>query len=620
MLCGIVSPAGTSARDCTEYDRLRMLAKGADPTVKGRLGFATAGLAVDVAEAGAVTAVVDGLLYSDEKDLGAARLVLDAFRRGGVDEVAQLRGRFAGLIWDAQREEGALVCDVLATRPAFWRVGMAGTVFAAEIPDLLSVLTTRPAPDELSLVMWLGDGTCPRGRTIYDGVSRLGPGEFVRLGRAGSHREICWQPHYHGIEPGARAKLAESLREEVYRSTSRRMVSGRNAIILSGGIDSSFVALAADEARPEGAHVSFYSGIFPGESFDETDKIRDAVSRLSGSASGLEIEPQGAIRLGLEFMKRWQVPFVGAGALIDMSAVRAAAHDGASVVLDGQTGDELFGFSPYVTSDLLRRGRLPSVYQLMRQWPMGRRATRRNLRWIFRNVVLRGAAPAALDDFVRSRRDRIEAAPPWLRREWKSSYMARENPWAWKRVSEGPLWWRFLYDTLIWAPHEELRLDYLHHRAALEGVVSESPLYDPDLISFVLGLSPEFAFDWRTDRPLARAAMSGRLPDSVVLQRQKADFTAFGIRTMVSGDDGPISWLLDAADLRIGRYIDVVRARDIWTRVRKGSEDSGWLAGLWNIVSAEIWLRTLEDSSFTDEMLARTDVRSPRSRRIALSH
>jgi len=48
---------------------------------------------------------------------------------------------------------------------------------------------------------------------------------------------------------------------------------------------------------------------------------------------------------------------------------KIAAADGITALLDGQGGDELFGFSPYLVADRVRHGRLLSSLRLARSFP-----------------------------------------------------------------------------------------------------------------------------------------------------------------------------------------------------------------------------------------------------------
>ena len=75
----------------------------------------------------------------------------------------------------------------------------------------------------------------------------------------------------------------------------------------------------------------------------------------------------GHIRLALEYQRDWGIPSGGPGYLLERPLLERAARDGALGILDGQGGDELFGFSPYLIADRARHGKLRAAVQLLAQ-------------------------------------------------------------------------------------------------------------------------------------------------------------------------------------------------------------------------------------------------------------
>ena len=149
---------------------------------------------------------------------------------------------------------------------------------------------------------------------------------------------------------------------------------------------------------------------------------------------------------------------------------------------------------------------------------------------------------------VRDRRAEAGDGAGWLLPHLRVQESELEDRWAWKLRGSGPLWWRHLADVQVYGPHREPRLEYLRHRAAAVGVIGESPLYDPDLIQYALTIPPELQFDPRVDRPLAREAACGLLPDAVRLQRQKADFSPFCHAAITGADAAGLDRVLTAPD------------------------------------------------------------------------
>jgi asparagine synthase (glutamine-hydrolysing) len=625
-MLGLYSCTDRGARELAEFARLTALHPEAEPVIRGPLAVTAIGADLGQAREGDFTCLMEGALYGRATQARAmglqasddAQLVARAHRRFGTDSLTRLRGRYATVLWDDARREGVLACDLLATRELFICRTAGALVFATELRDLLGLLPARPAPDEIGFTTWLGEGTCPADRTLYAGVSRLRAGELVALTARSAQTRRYWRPRPQPPITGTRAELVDGLRAQLQSAIAKRLSPRSSAVILSGGLDSSVVsALAA--ATPPGGQLRTYSAVFPGEDYDESEKIRQVNERIGVAPGAIEIAPQGTLWLALRYTRSWQLPLIAAGSLIDIAATQAAAQDGAEVVLDGQTGDELFGLSPYLLADRIRRGRLLGALALADQWPIGRRMSWRSKVWLIKELGLKGGAPHGLGRVVQGRRDRSGIGPPWLTPRLRRGFVQREDRWAWKQAARGPMWWRFLSDVLIDAPHRELRLEYLRHRAASEGIVAEPPLYDVDLIEYCLRLPPELAFDRRFDRPLVRAAMSDLLPEHVRAQTQKADFTQFCERAMVNADAPGIARLLTAPDALIGAYADLEWVRRAWGLTAAGQGKPQWLAALWRLTAAEVWLRAQSDPGFADDALAQADVPAPSVRRVALA-
>ncbi len=529
MLCGVFDLSGGPAAELTSARTIRARFPSAETISHGPLLIAHRDAAL--AEADRVHCVFEGRLHGvadpvtphDRAVAGA-----DAVARAGRGGLTGVRGSYSAVIWEDGSDRCLLACDLLATRQWFIWPGAGYALFATELRDLLAIMPARPAPDPTGFLMWLAEGACPLGVTLYEGVSRLGPGRLVELSPAGVEERTYWSPSYTGTLAGPRGDLAAALRERLGHATAGRLSGSSNGVVFSGGLDSSIVAAFADRYRGRDARLRTYSAVFPGAEYDESEKIAAMVSALRLDSALFRVEPQGTLALAIEHTLRWELPLIGAGAVVDATMAVEAARDGIDVLLDGQTGDEVLGFAPYLVADRLRQGRFLAALELTRRWPLGRPTTTREKLWIVRNLGAKKAAPTRLAEWS-GRRKLGSRGPAWLlpsaRRRFDELELAHR--WDWKTQRSGPLWWRHLVDATVNTPHRDLRLDSLRHRAAAVGLVNESPLYDVDLIEFCLQLPPELAFDRRFGRPLARESMAGLIPDSVRLQTQKANFSPF---------------------------------------------------------------------------------------------
>jgi asparagine synthetase B (glutamine-hydrolysing) len=616
MLWGFYNSSAGSARDLDLMGRLAKPAPDAETLVCDRLALGWSGPYVSRAEVDGVTCVLDGRLYGPQAEQAAERLAR-AYRHQDDQALADLRGRFSVAIWDDVRREGLLSCDLLATKPLFLKRSTGWIAFATEITELLELLPSRPGPDKLAFGCWLGSaGDLPMGRTIFDGVERLRPGQFVDLQAGSAETSHYWRPRYEGIRKGTRDDHAASLRERLDQAVSRRLSPTGTGIVLSGGLDSSVVTAVASQVRPEDMRLETYSTVFPGyPDMDEGWKVRSLTSALGIEPNAYELEPRGALWFALNHSKRWDEPLQGLGALVEAPMVARAAENGADVVLDGQTGDEVLGFAPFVIADRLMRGRLFAANRLASRWPgLGRPTTGSERRFLLRHIGLRGAAPYWAGRIGRDRRIGPDHGPAFLRPEIRQAFAAGEDKWAWKTAASGPRWWRQMSDTLIEMPHRVGRFDYLRHRAAAAGVVNESPLYDFDLVELSLNLPPELNFDGSLlSRPLARYTMRGVIPDDVRLNDKKANFSMFCFDTLTGADEAGIASLLTDPEMELGAYIDPNWVMERWhDRPERGPRTTmAWGTLAWMFTAAEIWLRSQANPDFIDEMLARSDVRPP---------
>jgi len=626
MLRGVYNCSGGSAHELAALSRLPMATDGSSPVVWGPLGVA-GDPSTRCAVIGGIGCALEGRLYRPndlarqlgENDASDVELIALAYRRYGRRVLSSLRGSFSIVLWDKAQRHGVLASDLLATRPLYsWRAS-GWLLFANELDDLLAVAPTTPGPDLDSLTTWLGGGTWLDGGTLYDGVSRLGPGELIELERASVQTRTYWRPHYTGTMKASRTDLAVGLREELQRSTAARMSPRSSGIVLSGGLDSSIVAAMASRCQPPGATLRTYSAVFPGTDFDESWKVKALTTALGIEAAAFQIAPQGTLWLALQYTRRWQLPLNGAGVLVDLPVIEAA-RDGAEVALDGYTGDEVLGFSPYLVADRLSRGRLLAALALTRRWPLGRPATRAEKLWILKNCGLKGASPYRFGRFVRRRRDRDAAGPAWLLPALRRRYVDLDDVWAWKLAGSGPRWWRYLADSLVRGPHRDLRLNYLRHRADAAGLVNGSPLYDADVIQYCLRVPPEVGFDSRFDRPLAREAVRGIVPNEVRLHAEKAVFSSFCFDALTGADSQGIERLLTSGDAELAAYVDMDWVRSQWHAGRPGPERSStvWGTVIWRLAAGEVWLRSQADPSFVERMLADPAIRAPSIRRVPL--
>lgn len=616
-LAGVLDARGGSPDSRRSLAASTVPAEGAEAYADGPLGVAVAGGALHADERGACA--LEGSVYNLAEIATAAGVsrhagdpaaaLLAGWRRFGTAVVERLRGDFSLLLWDAEKGRGLVARDHLGGRGLVWHADGERLLFASEAHQLVQMLGRTPEPDREAVGHWLAVSGMPGDRTLYSGVRRLRAAHLLPLGERAARPHRYWTPRYRKPLAAGRAELADGLRSRLATAVERRLPPpGRGAVMLSGGLDSATVAgLAArapDEARrPERA----YSATFPDHpSVDESALIGRLCEAYGLSGSRAVVRSGSVIAGAVQYLDRWGLPPVSPNLFFWQPLLRRAAGDGVALMIDGEGGDEVFGLSPPLLADRIRRGRLRDARRLVRSIPGADGApTEASIRRILREHGWKAGTPWAVHRAVRAiRRPRIYA-PPWFRPETADAYGRGDDHAAWKRTP-GPRWWAYLLDTTTSGMGPALVYDHVRRRAVMAGLEPpRHPLVDVDVIEYVLRLPPELAFDPYLSRPLLREAMAGLLPDEVRLRASKSTFDAVFHESLAGPDLPAARELLDASSARIGAYVDLA---EVGARLLDRQPPTRpwplmhWALHIWRLVTAECWLRTLEDPAFPSQL------------------
>jgi asparagine synthase (glutamine-hydrolysing) len=536
-----------------------------------------------------------------------AAAVSELTRRDGLDAISQLRGAFILAVWDDDVRRGVIATDHLGAGGLFFWSDGRRLLFGSEIRAVLDLLSRTPSPDDDTLTRWLANDA-PGAKTLYEGIFRLPGGEMIELVPGAWSSRRYWQLDYAPAPRGSADEYAVSVRRAAAGAVRSRLARGETTgILLSGGLDSSSIAALA---RGSGESLHGYSAVFPDDPEADESSLIELFSRSAGiPTTTLAVGGGSMLAPALEYLGEWRVPSVSPNLLFATPLVREAAHGTSSVLLDGEGGDELFGFSPYVFADLLMHGRLVRALRLASRIPgLSDEPRGKVLRSVLREWALKGALPHAVHRAARRWRPEHYGAP-WLTRAAARRHGRSTDRWRWKRI-DGPRWWASLADHVTESRQRSGAHDFLRHKSTLGGLQGRHPyLEDVDLTVQMLSLPPELSFDPTFDRPILRRAMKGLMPEEIRLRQQKSYFNVLLHRVLVDTDrDALLGLLHDRAEVAAYVRVDVVRSYLQGAPTRPAT----WGPIVWRAATAECWLRTLDDPAYPEKALAEWPLEPPR--------
>jgi asparagine synthase (glutamine-hydrolysing) len=473
---------------------------------------------------------------------GDAALALAAYRQLGEEGLAALEGDFAAVVWDGRQDRLLGARDPLGGYPLYWTHHgdtLALGTAARPLADLLPRRSLDPeyAADLLTLPSSFYHEV-PSERCAFEGVRRLGAGCLLRADvRSGAvTTRACWdwlrntgKGAVRGPEDAA-ARLGELLRGAV-----RERLRGVTACHLSGGMDSTSVALLARD------EVAAGRGRGP---LHALSLVYDDLALLARETPYLESvgrEPAGLTmhRLRgddlLDFDGFREPPPHDEPwpwlyrAPLERGLAEAAARAGAATVLTGIGGDEVLEAPPYHLAGLLRRGRLLAAWREASRWARARTCSV----WkILGPCGLAGLLPAWTRAGLRAlfrggyaswRQQNDYTLAPWIRPEFSRRHglRGRALDHARRTYSSGPdTATSMMLAALAARTGDQSRW----HLAAPRGLHAAHPFLDPRVVTFCLGLPTALKAHPERAKPLLAEALCGVLPERIRTRLRKGHF------------------------------------------------------------------------------------------------
>jgi len=471
-----------------------------------------------VATLGGVGAAFTGTLdnareLAKDLDLGGvpatpAAVVAAGFAAWGERLAPRMRGVFAVALTDGER----LVCfrDHIGFGPLFYRRDGSGFYAASEPKQVLAGAGIAREPDlevlEGTFFQIYGDEM----PSALRGVSRLPKGTLLTTAGGAVQLTRYWNPESL-LETAnySEAELHDRFTELMDRAVAR-CLTGHDAIMLSGGIDSPAVAAFAAPRHLDlsGRPLFAISAVYP--RFASVDERR--YTELVATRLGIPLHTWQPQTNPLEGLEDWVAfadgPVVAGSLALYAEAYRVARELGPRNVLTGEFAEFACGLDDFLIDHLLSHGRLRAA---ARQLSMRRSG---GASWIGLARELAAALSPAPLRAARMRQTQ-GGVPAWVdlkkaRDAAAESLVGPRRRWAKLQLSP------FVGSGASVEAEEVCQ--------AVCGVRARRPFADVDLWEFFLSLRSEVKFPDTRGKRLLIKLLRGRVPDEILDRTDKTVF------------------------------------------------------------------------------------------------
>ena len=286
----------------------------------------------------------------DPATLSNAELLARLYRERGVSFVELLDGVFSFAIWDEQQRRLVLAIDRLGVNSLYWRRDGERLLFASRVAAIRNSQEAPPTVNPGALVQYMLFSAVPAPMSIYEGIQKIRPGNFLvyQGGQVGLTR--YWDLEYregknHDVSYWA-GEVREGLRAAVHHHLTG-LAPEHTGAYLSGGTDSSSVVAFMNERH---SPVNTFSIFFSEAVYSEIGFARTTAQHFQTNHRELSLKPSDTCDTIAKIMEYYDEPFANSSAIGAYHCALMARETGVTTLLAGDGGDELFaGNERYAT-------------------------------------------------------------------------------------------------------------------------------------------------------------------------------------------------------------------------------------------------------------------------------
>ncbi|KAM0203942.1 hypothetical protein ACHAQI_010278 [Fusarium lateritium] len=315
-----------------------------------------------------IHAVVNGELYdyelykaqlsSEFKFVGNSdcEIVIALYKHYGLSFISHLRGEFAFVLWDANRQQLIAARDRYGIKSLYYTVHQNKLLVATEIKSFLAFgLQPEWCVRTLRDQSWRVDST-----TFFKDVHRVLPGHYL-ICRPNESPE---QKQYWDLEYPDKFSKDTRTEEEITQGVRKRLLEAIEirlkadvpvAVYLSGGIDSSSVAGMVAHLMKQGTQLGNETNLVPSNmkcytvQFDEDSGADEsAIAQRTADWLGVDIHlvkmDEEALAARFEDTTWYsEVPLPDLNGMGRLALAEAVHSQGIKAVITGEGSDEHFG-------------------------------------------------------------------------------------------------------------------------------------------------------------------------------------------------------------------------------------------------------------------------------------
>ena len=265
-----------------------------------------------------------------------SEVLLHGYEEYGKNLLNMLRGMFAFVIWDSEKETLFGARDFFGIKPFYYTVVDGNIIYGSEIKSILAHPAYKKEVNDVALENYLTFQYSVLPETFFKGVYKLMPGHCFTFHNGEINIKRYWEPTFEADENKSLDEFVKEIDDAMHDSVEHHKISDVEVgSFLSSGVDSSYVAATfnGDKTFTVGFDYEKYNEIDYAKALSEKIQI-DNYSKLVSSEEYWAAIPK--------IQYHMDEPLADPAA-IALYFVSQTASKYVKVSMSGEGADEFFG-------------------------------------------------------------------------------------------------------------------------------------------------------------------------------------------------------------------------------------------------------------------------------------
>lgn len=289
--------------------------------------------------------------------------------------LSKCTGMFSLALWDKSEMKLTISRDRMGEKPMYYGIQKNTFLFGSELKSLTIHPEFSPNQNYDSLSTFLSLGYIPNPYTIWKGIKKLEPGQFLTININSNNSFNLVTDSYWSLSDviinsqknlfsGNADMAVKKLESLIIKSVKGQMLSDVPlGAFLSGGIDSSLIVSVMQSISD--TPIKTFSIGFRNKKYNEANFAKSIANHLRTDHTEFYVNEKATLDVIPSLTQMFDEPF-GDSSAIPTYLVSKLAKKHVTVSLSGDGGDELFGgYSRY------HNYKIKSIYNLSKLLPSG---------------------------------------------------------------------------------------------------------------------------------------------------------------------------------------------------------------------------------------------------------